>query len=716
MFSRLSTYFLCCVLAIVATASASAQESASPAAPELASPTTLVKIDNVVQSLVDTEQIVGAEVLIIQGGKTLLHDVYGWRDIDDEVPMELDSVFCVRSMTKPFIGASIMMLVEEGKIELDAPAYKYLAVLDADPYRMITVRHLLHHLAGFPMSLIQTADLKAIKSIQEVAALGVQNDLIFPPGIKFRYSDHGTDTLTALLEVVSGMPAEDFVRTRLLEPLGMRDSIGFLPDGHDLHARAASKYVGGPGSWSRYWKAGDPSIFPIFLGSQSMYSTLPDYARFAQLFLHGGKVGEQSLLSQASIDAILSPGPFPMNGPTGLPGARTEYGKLMQLWTVPADDATGGASNDANKEGGRKNLAFGHTGSDGTHCWVFPEHDAIALYFTQSRGTMTGVKVEELLGELFFGVAVKEAPKSPPFSDYLGYYSEGGNDRYRSIIQNGDSLALEILGQTVVDLEYLGDDRWKFALDPTTVVDFQRDEAGVVTGYRIGDHEEFRFEPAADLPSVEKLAKRSAQVHGMQRLEALGPLRIESTLSMPKVGMEGTMTSTYAWPRQFRLDSEMGGQFENFAYDGEQVTYESVQEAAGPMVDAARAYQLSRDNHFARFGLWTDWHTNMDVVQKVLLGEREMYLVRTGDCSAYARTLYVEVETGRVLGEDGFSNLPGLGLMGQKLRADDFREVDGMLLPYRVRIQFANNMLGRMTLLVTEMKVGAEAPDFRLGG
>jgi hypothetical protein len=379
----------------------------------------------------------------------------------------------------------------------------------------------------------------------------------------------------------------------------------------------------------------------------------------------------------------------------------------MQLWTVPTDDAS--------EEGGRNNLAFGHTGSDGTHCWVFPEQDAVALYFTQSRGTMTGVKFEELLGELFFGVAVEEAPESPPFSDYLGYYFEGGNDRYRSIIQHGDVLALEILGQAVVDLEYLGDDRWRFAIDPTKVVKFQRDEAGEVTGYRIGDHEEFRFEPAADLPSVEELAKRSAEVHGMQWLETLGPLRIESTLSMPKVGMEGTMTSTYAWPRKFRLDSEMGNQFENFAYDGEQVTYESVLEPAGPMTDAARADQLSRDNHFARFGLWTDWHTNMDVVQKVMLGEREMYLVRTGDCSAPARTLYVEVETGRVLGEDGFSNLPGLGLLGQKLRADDFREVEGMLLPYRVRIQFANNMLGRMTVIVTDMKVGTEAPDFHLG-
>jgi CubicO group peptidase (beta-lactamase class C family) len=691
MFTRLSSFLLCFTLAFAAPAQ------------EPASPTTLIKLDTIVQDLVDSEQIVGAELLIVQGGKTLLHDVYGWRDIDEELPMELNSVFCVRSMTKPFIGASIMMLVQEGKIDLEAPAYKYLAVLDVDPYRMITVRHLLHHLAGFPMSLIQSVDLKSIKSIQEVAALGVQNDLIFPPGIKFRYSDHGTDTLTALLEAVSGMSAEDFVRTRLLEPLGMTDSMGFLPDEHPLHERSVSKYIGGPGAWSRYWKPSDPSIFPIFLGSQSMYSTLPDYLRFAQLFMNGGKVDEQTLLTQESVDAILTPGPFPMKGPTGLPGARTEYGKLMQLWTAPTED------------GGRKNIAYGHTGSDGTHCWVFPEHDAVALYFTQSRGTMSGIQVEALLGELFFGIAVVEAPEAPPLSEYLGYYFEGGNDRYRAIIQDGEGLALEILGQGVVALEYLGEDRWKFAVDPNTVLDFQRDADGGVTGYRIGDHEEFRFEPSADLPSVEELAQRSAKVHGLQRLETLGPLRIESELSMPKVGIEGTMTSTYAWPRRYRIDANMGTEFEYIAYDGEELTHESIREPAGPMTDAKRAYRVSRDHHFARFGDWTEWHATMVVVQKVQLGEREMYLIRTGDCSAPARTLYVEVDSGKVLGEDGFTNIPGLGLLGQKIRVDDFREVEGMLLPYRVRIQFANNMLGRMTLIVTDMKVGVEPPAFRLG-
>lgn len=691
MIHRLTT--ILCSLALAMAASAQ----------ELASPSTLAKIDTIVQDLVDSEQIVGAEVLIVQGGKTLLHDVYGWRDIDEEKPMERNSVFCVRSMTKPFIGASIMMLVDEGKIELDTPAYKYLAVLDVDGYRTITVRHLLHHLAGFQMSLINASSLEEIENIHDVAALGVQNDLIFPPGMKFRYSDHGTDTLTALLEAVAEMPADEFVRTRLFVPLGMDDSVTLLSDGHPLHARAVSKYVGGPGAWNRFWKPDAASLFPCFLGSQTIYSTLPDYLRFAQLFQNGGMVGEQRLLSQESVDAILTPGPYAMKSPTALPGAQPEYGKLMQLWTVPTED------------GGKRNLAFGHTGSDGTHCWVFPEHDAVALYFTQSRGTMTGIQFEEMLGELFFGVPIEVAPEAPPLSEYLGYYFEGGNDRYRSIIQDGDGLALEILGQSVVALEYLGEDRWKFALDPSTVLEFQRDAANQVTGYRIGDHEEFRFTPSADLPSVEELAKRSAEVHGLHRLESLGPMRIESTLSMPKVGQEGTMSSTYAWPRQYRLDAKMGTQFEHIAYDGKQLTYESINEAAGPIKDEARAYRLSRDHHFSRFGNWTEWHATMEVIQKVQLGEREMYLIRTGDCSGPARTLYVEVDTGRVLGEDGFSNIPGLGLLGQKLRADDFREVEGMLIPYRVRIQFANNMLGRMTVMVTDLELGVDPPSFRLG-
>ena len=91
-----------------------------------------------------------------------------------------------------------------------------------------------------------------------------------------------------------------------------------------------------------------------------------------------------------------------------------------------------------------------------------------------------------------------------------------------------------------------------------------------------------------------------------------------------------------------------------------------------------------------------------------------MYLVRLGDLSGPARTFYVEVDTHRMLGEDSLANMPGMGPMGQKIRLDDYREVEGLQIPFRTRIEFANRMLGRMTLTVQKAEVGVDAPEFRL--
>ena len=266
----------------------------SPAASAQSTP--LDKLDQLVEQLATDEEIVGAELLVVQRGETLLHRAYGWHDREAERRMQTGSVFCVRSMTKPLIGMAVMMLVEEGKVELDRPAYEYLPELDHDGLRQITVHHLLHHLGGFPMSHLSMAQLPSLTSTRQIAAMSAEHDLIYPPGTKFRYSDHGTDTLTALVEAVSGMSAQTFVEQRILQPLGMDASLLVFPEDHPLRARAVSKYVGAPGSWTRYWKASDDPLFPLFLGSQSMYATLADYRRLAELWLHDGRIGEQALL------------------------------------------------------------------------------------------------------------------------------------------------------------------------------------------------------------------------------------------------------------------------------------------------------------------------------------------------------------------------------------------------------------------------------------
>lgn len=661
-------------------------------------PEALAKLNRLVQSLVDEEEIVGAELLVIQDGKAILHEAYGWRDRESEQPMTTGSVFCVRSMTKPLIGASILMLVEEGKLHLDDKVSQHLPYFDADTTRDITVEQLLLHTSGLPMSLIMSKTLTDIEGIDEVARLGGGYALEFAPGTAFNYSDQGTDTLTALIEVVSGIPAAEFVQKRLLDPLGMRDTTTLMSEGHALRERGCSKYVGSPGHWTRFWSTDQAPLFPFFLGSQGLYSTLPDYAKFLDLYLHGGKVGEKSLLGADLVRKTLTPGPYPLGSPTGLPGLRADYGCLMQLWT---------GAEQAGEE--RKLVAFGHTGSDGTHAWAFPEQNAMALYFTQSRGTMSGTRVEAALGELFLGVPVAAAQPAPPLEEYLGYYWENPEDDYRAIVIDQESLALEVPGRAVVALSFVSGDRWMIVQEGQPL-DFNRAESGAITGFSVGDHQEYRFVPSADLPSADEVAARVLAAHRLDLLETLGPLRKSFDTVLPTLNMKGTVTTHVAWPDRARTDSTFGAEFANEAFDG--ITARTVSRAKPlAVVEGQMAEQMRVDHDFARFGDWKRWHPRLEVIQQLARAGKTLLLVRAGDASAPARTFFVDAETGRMLGEDNVLLVEGVGMLGQRLRYDDFRDVAGMTLPFSIKARFSNPMFGTSESTLTGFELGVELPE-----
>ncbi|PCH80352.1 MAG: hypothetical protein COB96_03475 [Planctomycetota bacterium] len=664
------------------------------------SPEALDKLSQRVQQLVDEDEIVGAEVLIIRNGLSILHKSYGWRDREAKVPMENGSVFCVRSMTKPFIGASVLMLIEAGKIKLDDPICRYLPAFDVDGMRSITIDHLLTHTSGLPMSAIMAMDLGDLSGIQDVATLGGKQDLEFEPGTSFNYSDQGTDTLTALIEIVSGISAAEFVQTRLLDPLGMSESATVMTADHPLRARVCAKYFGQRGNWSPFWNPEKPPLFHFFLGSQGLYSTLSDYARFTQFWLNDGRVGDQQLLSQGLVQKALTPGGYPLGSPTGLPGLRAEYGSLMQLWTAPTTPET---------EGEREVIAFGHTGSDGTHAWVFPEQNAMAFYFTQSRGTLSGFAVEEALGELFLGVPVVDLRHTaPPMEQYLGYYKEHDDDSYSAIVRDGDDLAIEVPGIALFPLDYIGEDQWKLR-GPGIVLAFDRSETGEVLGYTRGDEYEVRFTPSSELPSVDELEALTIKAHRLDLLETAGPLRITSKIEFLTLGLKGEESSLYAWPDFFRMDALIGKEFEHMAVSGDKVSYHSPQKPVA-VIDGMLAEQIRLGHHLARLGEWRRWHPQMEVIQQLERGDRVIFLVRAGDTSAPAPTLIIEAGSGIVLGEDSIPFVEGIGRLGQHVRFSDYRDVSGMRLPFTTRAKYANRMIGTVMSTVTDFELGVELP------
>jgi hypothetical protein len=557
-----------------------------------------------------------------------------------------------------------------------------------------------------PLSLLLVQDLTKLKGIQAVAELGASYELDFPPGTQFQYSDQGTDTLTAVIEVVSGMPAADFVRTRILEPLGMSDTTCVMTEDNALRERTSSNYMGTAGNWTRYWSPEDPAIFPFFLGSQGLYSTLQDYALFMEFWMKKGRSRDGRLLRSRYMRKALIPNGFPFPAATTLTGLKPSYGFLMQLWNSIPDE-----ENDKSKL-----KAFGHSGSDGTHAWVFPDEKAIVLYFTQSRGNPTGLRVEEVLSEMFLGAEFDPNQLAPPLEEYLGYYAEDADHRYQTFIRDGKDLALETPGRRVSKLVYAGGDRWKLRDRPSAVVHFERDNDNKVVSFRLGEGQEFRFQPAQDLPSIEQVVAKVQAAHRIDLLKTLGPLRTKSTLQMPKLNVEGVVTNTSAWPNQFRSETVANEQFEHITYDGAEVWYSSTSKEP-ELLTGDKAENVRTDNLITIFGDWRDWYPKLQVIQRFERDGKSIVVVRTGDTSAAATTFYVNEESGVVIRKDTVAYLEGMGRVGIGSFFEDYREVSGMLLPFKTSVSIPGSILGEVFITTDTFEIGVEVSKgtFTLG-
>jgi len=309
---------------------------------------------------VEQGRIAGAELLVIRNGHIVWHRAVGWSDRERGTTLERNSIYRIRSMTKPFTGAAILMLAEEGRLELDDRVSSYLPSFDNDRSRDITIREALTHGSGFEQSEFPAGYWESPDLRSAVDLIGERGPP-YPPGETFRYSDHNSATLGAIVAQVTGAPVEDFIQARILEPLGLRDThTYFAPD--SLWAPRVNATYGTPsdGRLVRYWDPTMEQKTPWFRASGGMYSTVYDYARWLAVWMNLGAFEGDRLLEEATVREALEAGYSPA------------YGMHWQLFSGSGDPS--GLPR------------FGHTGSDGTIALAFPDRDAMVLYFTQSRG------------------------------------------------------------------------------------------------------------------------------------------------------------------------------------------------------------------------------------------------------------------------------------------------------------------------------------------
>jgi CubicO group peptidase (beta-lactamase class C family) len=510
MIHRRSTLALLLLLLVLGRNAAAQESQAFPAAtPESVGLTraSVNALRDEVAEYVKMDTIVGGELLIVKDRKTVLHEAFGDRDREDKKLMERNTIFNIRSMTKPLTGVAMQMLIDEGKVKLDEPAAKYLPGFDNDKSRTITIRQLLEHRSGLPLTVIALG-INQYPNLQKQAQAAGEKGPQFKPDEKFWYSDAGTDAVAAIVEKVSGKLIDEFVQERILQPLGMSDS--FYPGKADdvRKQRIASLYIGKPGKWGRFWKAGGQPMYPFAWGSQTLYSTSVDYARFLTLWMDGGKVNGKPLLSAEAMKRILTPASnmSVLGGdasfPTGFRGLKTFYGQMAVLHGKGETPARA------------KVEVIGHSGSDGTIAWAFPEKDLIICFFTQSRGQATSIRLETSINRELLQAGEPIVPVPAEWKPYLGtYYANFGqykNTPFKVLFQDGH-LAVDIPDQLVFELNKPDSEgRWAFVISDKISVSFKKDATGKVVSMNVKQGGNSFDLPVEPLPET-KLKKEEVE-------------------------------------------------------------------------------------------------------------------------------------------------------------------------------------------------------------
>jgi methyl acetate hydrolase len=255
----------------------------------------------------------GVVALVVDRNGVLYEGSAGKLDVGRNIPMPVDAIFNIASMTKPVTSVAIMMLLEEGKLRLDDPVSKYLTGFDNlqvitkfneqdGTYetrlakRAMTVRHLLAHTSGIGYAFCNPIVARLQRGNQKSEW---EIPLLSDPGEKWSYSA-STRVLGLIVEKVTGTPLETWYQERIFKPLGMVDTSWAVAA--DKQSRVASIHSRATGTLQEQPKATIPSTpTPPFRGDGGLYSTVRDYGLFMRMLLNGGQLGGTKILTESSV-------------------------------------------------------------------------------------------------------------------------------------------------------------------------------------------------------------------------------------------------------------------------------------------------------------------------------------------------------------------------------------------------------------------------------
>jgi len=354
----------------------------------------------VLKADVEAKRLPGAVLLMARNGKIAFFDVAGYQDRATQTPMKKDSIFRVASMSKPITTVAAMILAEENKLDVGAPVAQYLPEFKdvkvgpdgAAPKRPMTVQDLMRHTSGLTYGLFgnspvdqmyRKANIFAAKSLDEMVKLIAGMPLLHQPGEFWEYSV-STDVLGRVVEVVSGMDLDSFVRERVTGPLKMNDT-GFW-----VKSEAVSRLAKPDGQANAPFESATQKP-NIFSGGGGMLSTAGDYARFCQMLLNGGELDGVRILAPKTI-ALMTSDQLAANVERHTPVAMA----LGSFGPAPEMGTSFGLGFAVRVDAGRNPMPgsvgdFSWGGITGTLFWVDPQTKVVAVLMAQTPQTMLTV-------------------------------------------------------------------------------------------------------------------------------------------------------------------------------------------------------------------------------------------------------------------------------------------------------------------------------------
>jgi CubicO group peptidase (beta-lactamase class C family) len=396
----------------------------------------LERIGPAMQAYVDRGAYAGLSAIAARRGVVVHEGHYGLRDKEAGLPMTEDTIFRFYSMTKPIVCTALMTLFEEGRFRLIDPVARYLPSLAglkvlqadgtlADPKRPVTVRDVMTHTSGLSYHFLEETPVGRMyvdsKLMDPKVPLAEAIDdlarypLAFEPGSRWHYSV-GIDVAARVIEAISGQALGDFLRERLLEPLGMVDTAFAVPEGKrdrlavmygrpDLIASGQTlkssfaQWLGGYNERIDVTQSYPVDMATTFQrGGHGLFGTARDYFRFAQMLANGGELEGVRILGRKTLELMhlnhlpLSLLPLAVDG-LPLPGYGFGLGSRVAL-----DVAQTGAPGSAGE--------FGWSGAAKTHYWVDPVEQVVGVFMTQSMSSFDLPEVD--LRALAYGAIVDQ--------------------------------------------------------------------------------------------------------------------------------------------------------------------------------------------------------------------------------------------------------------------------------------------------------------------